>query len=81
MKRGVEIRLDTRLAGATADAGVLAGGERIADPDARQHRALGAESAGRRAAFKKERGRLVADATWSCLTIRASGRSGGLRAT
>src|SRR5262249_60080138 len=29
MKRGVEVRLDTRLAGATADAALLAGGERI----------------------------------------------------
>jgi NADH:quinone reductase (non-electrogenic) len=30
MKRGVEIRLDTRLAGATADAALLATGERLA---------------------------------------------------
>lgn len=30
MKRGVEVRLHTRLAGATADAALLAGGERIA---------------------------------------------------
>ena len=30
MKRGVEIRFDTRLQGATADAALLAGGERIA---------------------------------------------------
>jgi NADH dehydrogenase len=29
MKRGVELRLDTRLGGATADAALLAGGERI----------------------------------------------------
>src|SRR5437867_1344522 len=30
MKRGVDIRLDTRLAGATAEAALLAGGDRIA---------------------------------------------------
>ena len=63
MKRGVEIRLNTRLAGATVDTALLDGGERIAHPHAGEHGPLGLPiPLVAMLPVKKERGRLVVDA-------------------
>jgi NADH dehydrogenase len=61
MKRGVEIRLGSRLAGATADAGLLAGGERIATRTLVSTVPSGPHPLVAALACRKERGRIVVD--------------------
>ena len=62
MKRGVEIRFNTRLAGATADAALLAGGERIATRTLVSTVPSGPNPLVAALACQKDRGRIVTDA-------------------
>ena len=73
MKRGVEIRFDTRLQGATADAALLAGGERIATRTLVSTVPSGPNPLVAALPCRKDRGRIVADAHLECLATRASG--------
>jgi NADH:ubiquinone reductase (H+-translocating) len=61
MKRGVEIRLDTRLAGATADAALLANGDRIATRTLVSTVPSGPNPLVAMLPVKKERGRILVD--------------------
>jgi NADH dehydrogenase len=61
MKRGVEIRLETRLAGATADTALLAGGERIATRTLVSTVPSGPNPLVAMLPVKKERGRILVD--------------------
>ena len=63
MRRGVEIRLQTRLAGATADAALLAGGDRIATRTLVSTVPSGPNPLVTMLPLKMERGRIVVDAT------------------
>lgn len=62
MKRGVELRLDTRLAGATADMALLAGGDRIPTRTLVSTVPSGPNPLVATLPVKKERGRLLVDA-------------------
>jgi NADH:ubiquinone reductase (H+-translocating) len=62
MKRGVEIRLDTRLAGATADTALLAGGDRIPTRTLVSTVPSGPNPLVAMLPVKKERGRILVDA-------------------
>jgi NADH dehydrogenase len=62
-RRGVEIRLNTRLAGATADTAMLAGGERIATRTLVSTVPSGPNPIVAALPLKMERGRIVVDAT------------------
>jgi len=62
MKRGVEIRFDTRLQGATADAALLASGERIATRTLVSTVPSGPNPLVAALQCQKDRGRIVADA-------------------
>jgi NADH dehydrogenase len=62
MKRGVEIRFDTRLQGATADAALLASGERIATRSLVSTVPSGPNPLVAALPCQKDRGRIVADA-------------------
>ncbi|HEV8471493.1 MAG TPA: FAD-dependent oxidoreductase [Methylomirabilota bacterium] len=62
-RRGVEIRLNTRLAGATVDTALLAGGERIATRTLVSTVPSGPNPLLATLPLKTERGRLVVDAT------------------
>ena len=61
MKRGVEIRLDTRLYGATGDAALLAGGERIATRTLVSTVPSGPNPLVAALGCRKDRGRIVTD--------------------
>jgi NADH dehydrogenase len=61
MKRGVEVRLDTRLAGATADAALLANGDRIATRTLVSTVPSGPNPLVAMLPVKKERGRILVD--------------------
>jgi NADH dehydrogenase len=61
MRRGVEIRFDTRLAGATADAALLEGGERIATRTLVSTVPSGPNPLVAGLPVPKERGRIVVD--------------------
>jgi NADH dehydrogenase len=61
IKRGVEIRLDTRLAGATADAALLANGDRIASRTLVSTVPSGPNPLVAMLPVKKERGRILVD--------------------
>jgi NADH dehydrogenase len=62
MKRGVDVRLNTRLHGATADAALLAGGARIATRTLVSTVPSGPNPLVATLPIKKERGRIVVDA-------------------
>jgi NADH dehydrogenase len=62
MKRGVELRLDTRLVGATVDTALLEGGERIATRTLVSTVPSGPNPLVAMLPVKKERGRIVVDA-------------------
>src|SRR5919197_4262421 len=62
MRRGVEIRLQTRLAGATADAALLAGGDRIATRTLVSTVPSGPNPLVAMLPVKTDRGRIVVDA-------------------
>ena len=62
MKRGVELRLNTRLAGATADAALLEGGDRIVTRTLVSTVPSGANPLVAMLPVKKERGRILVDA-------------------
>src|SRR5262249_28163880 len=62
MRRGVEIRLQTRLAGATADAALLAGGDRIATRTLVSTVPSGPNPLLAMLPVKTDRGRIVVDA-------------------
>jgi NADH dehydrogenase len=62
MKRGVEIRFNSRLAGATADAALLSGGERIATRTLVSTVPSGPNPLVAALACQKDRGRIVTDA-------------------
>jgi len=62
MRRGVEIRLSTRLAGATADAALLAGGDRIATRTLVSTVPSGPNPLVAMLPLKMDRGRIVVDA-------------------
>ena len=62
-RRGVEIRLNTRLAGATIDAALLSGGERIMTRTLVSTVPSGPNPLVAALPLKMERGRLVVDAT------------------
>jgi NADH:ubiquinone reductase (H+-translocating) len=63
MRRGVEIRLHTRLAGATGDAALLAGGDRIATRTLVSTVPSGPNPLVAMLPLKTERGRIVVDST------------------
>jgi NADH dehydrogenase len=62
MKRGVELRLNTRLAGATADAALLEGGDRIVTRTLVSTVPSGPNPLVAMLPVKKERGRILVDA-------------------
>jgi NADH dehydrogenase len=61
MRRGVELRLETRLAGATADTALLAGGDRIPTRTLVSTVPSGPNPIVAALPFKKDRGRIVVD--------------------